>query len=403
MRRSLRLVATAVGTALLVAVAGGVIILDVVLPRGIAGGAGPAAAAMRALLLLDALACLVVAVVLARERLRLFDLGAMLTIERERARTTRADLARQGGYMQLVLAVAEQMVGVVSIEDLAGIVTAVVRDITGASDVVLWLVGEDGRLVRAGTGAGPGPVLYLAESETPPPPPGWAVPLVTSGRDLVGVLEIRGRARPSASVASIVEALAFHAAGAVEVHRRYMRLREASYTDPLTGLPNRWALDLALHNACDRAGRLGEPLAVVMVDVDHFKPYNDLHGHAEGDRALTTIARILQKGLRRAADGAYRYGGEEFVLVLPGTTAAAATAVAERLRIEVKHAAASGLTAHPVTASFGVASQGPARRGAAELLAAADAELYRAKRFGRDRTETCPDDPGSEGGRRQAG
>jgi diguanylate cyclase (GGDEF)-like protein len=403
MRRSLRLVATAVGAALLVAVAGGVVVLDVVLPRGIAGGAGPAASAMRVLLLFDSLACLVVAVVLVRERLRLFDLGAVLSVERDRARTTRADLARQAEYMQLVLAVAEQMVGVVSLDDLAGIVTSVVRDITGASDVLLWLVGEDGALARAGSGTRPGPVLYLAESETPVPPPGWAVPLVTSAGNLVGVLEIRGRARPAAPLASIVETLAFHAAGAVEVHRRYLRLREASYTDALTGLPNRWALDLALRGACERAAPTREPLAVVMVDVDHFKPYNDRHGHAEGDRALVAIARILQRGLRREADGAYRYGGEEFVLILPATEAVAAARVAERLRIEVKRAAAADLTASPVTASFGVAALGPSRRGATDLLAAADAQLYRAKRLGRDRTETCPDDPGSEGAQRHAG
>jgi diguanylate cyclase (GGDEF)-like protein len=392
-RRSLAVVTAGACAALLAGMFGIVVALDIVLPgSGLAGAAnGGAASVLRILLLADTLACLLVGGVLWRGRSQLVRLGSSLAVERERARAVRVTFEEQSEHVALVLGVAEQMVGVASTEDLAGIVTRAVREITGAEEVLLWLVGEDGSLMRAGTGSPPRPpALYLATSESgPAPAPGWALPLTNGAGDLLGVLEIRGRRRPPTVVASIVEALAGHAAGALEVQRRYTRLREASYTDPLTNLPNRWALDLALSRECEQAARSGVPLSVVMIDVDHFKRYNDLHGHAEGDRALVAISRVLARGLRRAGDGAFRYGGEEYVLVLPATDAASAVAVAERLRLAVRHAAESGDPRFPVTASFGVASTGPGRRVAADLLAAADAELYRAKRRGRDRVECC--------------
>ncbi len=394
LRRSLGIVTVAAAAALVAGIAGIAIVLDLVLPYVTGGGgtaAGGAAELLRVLLLADALACLLVVGVLRRERVQLVTLDNSLSAERDRARASRATFEVQSEYVHLVLAVAEQMLRVTSTDELAAIVTSAVSRITGAEETALWLVATDGSLVRAGSGVPPRPpALYLASSLGPPPAPGWAVPLTTPPGDLLGVLEIKGRGRPPAAVAAIVETLASHAAGALEVQRQYAELRTASYTDPLTGLPNRWALDLDLSRACEESARTGSPLAVVMVDVDHFKPYNDLHGHAEGDRALSAIARLLDRGLRRAGDRAYRYGGEEYVVILPGADAGIGTAVAERLRLAVKHAASGGLPRFPVTASFGVACAGPGRRVAADLLAAADGELYRAKRLGRDRVETCP-------------
>jgi diguanylate cyclase (GGDEF)-like protein len=399
LRRSLGIVTVAAAAALVTGITGIAIVLDLVLPYVTGGaGAGGAAELLRVLLLSDALACLLVVGVLRRERVQLVTLDSSLAAERDRALASRATFEIQSEYVHLVLGVAEQMVGVTSTDELAAIVTSAVSRITGAEETALWLVARDGSLVRAGSGVPPRPpALYLASSLGPPPAPGWAVPLTTPPGDLLGVLEIKGRGRPPAAVAAIVETLASHAAGALEVQRQYAELRAASYTDPLTGLPNRWALDLDLSRACEESARTGTPLAVVMVDVDHFKPYNDLHGHAEGDRALSAIARILDRGLRRAGDRAYRYGGEEYVLILAGADAAAGTAVAERLRLAVKHATSSGVPRFPVTASFGVAAAGPGQRVAADLLAAADAELYRAKRLGRDRVATCPDSSGAAG------
>lgn len=162
-------------------------------------------------------------------------------------------------------------------------------------------------------------------------------------------------------------------------------LEQLTRTDPLTGLGNRRLRDARLGAEWERAQRLGSPLTVIAIDVDHFKSYNDSHGHDEGDRALTAVAAMLAKGTRGAIDIAARHGGEEFMLILPGIGAEAATSVAERVRGLVSHCHKEFGLPQQVTASLGVATTVPAAgHDPAELTVAADAALYRAKLAGRN-------------------
>ncbi|TXD57340.1 GGDEF domain-containing protein [Ralstonia sp. TCR112] len=167
-------------------------------------------------------------------------------------------------------------------------------------------------------------------------------------------------------------------------------LRELTQTDPLTGLKNRRALDVALENEWDRLQRNDSRLSVLFVDADHFKRYNDEHGHAQGDIALQYLAHCISKHARRRGDLAARYGGEEFVVLLPDTGETGATRIAEAIRAEVEGTRAGpGDTAlAPFTVSIGCAT---ARRASfaslTALTKAADDALYEAKRKGRNRVD----------------
>jgi diguanylate cyclase (GGDEF)-like protein len=155
----------------------------------------------------------------------------------------------------------------------------------------------------------------------------------------------------------------------------------------MTGLENRRSLDLAF-GAIARDANRGEDVAVVLLDIDHFKAYNDTLGHMAGDEALRAVARELRAGLRAGTDRAFRFGGEEFMLLLRRTSLSEAVLLAERLRrrieaAELPHPRAEGAV---VTASFGVASARTGGEiGSDELVAGADAALYAAKRSGRNR------------------
>jgi diguanylate cyclase (GGDEF)-like protein len=137
--------------------------------------------------------------------------------------------------------------------------------------------------------------------------------------------------------------------------------------------------------------RFGGSLAVVVADLDWFKDVNDRHGHPAGDTVLRAFAELLQQELRDV-DLAGRWGGEEFLLVLPGTDLAGGAQVAERIRAVFAGRIMLALdgTPIPVTASFGVAASPPARTSS-ELFAAADAAMYQAKRGGKNRVETAPE------------
>ena len=166
-----------------------------------------------------------------------------------------------------------------------------------------------------------------------------------------------------------------------EAHAQLMQ--SLATTDPLTGLPNRRALDDCLRSALAAAHRHAESVSVALIDVDHFKHINDRYGHAMGDRVLVQLGHRLAADLR-ASDRLGRWGGEEFLLVSGHTPLPAALELAERLRASV---AGFGFGhGEPVTVSIGVAQ---VRQGddADTLLARADEALYRAKDAGRDRVE----------------
>jgi diguanylate cyclase (GGDEF)-like protein len=161
-----------------------------------------------------------------------------------------------------------------------------------------------------------------------------------------------------------------------ELERRDLvrRLAIDARTDALTGMANRHAWEAQLPNAVRSAERLGHQLAVVLIDIDYFKKYNDLHGHPAGDSALREIGRRW-RGMTRDIDLLARIGGEEFGLVLPGCDAATALAVVDRLRADMP----AGLTA-----SAGV-TEWTVPLTAEQVVAEADRALYRAKIDGRDR------------------
>jgi diguanylate cyclase (GGDEF)-like protein len=168
-----------------------------------------------------------------------------------------------------------------------------------------------------------------------------------------------------------------------------LRLVQLSHLDPLTGIPNRRELTEYMDHLA-QGSRLAK-LAIVMLDIDHFKRYNDLYGHPAGDECLRRIAGALRDALRHSGDMVARYGGEEFVAVLPGNDLQGAELVAERMRLVVQKLAiphAGWPEVGVVTLSAGIAaatSGGPGDIQA--ILAAADAALYRAKSAGRNRVE----------------
>jgi diguanylate cyclase (GGDEF)-like protein len=181
--------------------------------------------------------------------------------------------------------------------------------------------------------------------------------------------------------------LALQAANA-DLGRAMSELESLTRTDPLTGLANRRHFDAVLAAELKRFERYDTPLALIILDLDHFKQVNDTHGHAAGDAVLQQVARRL-RSLTRETDVVARYGGEEMCVVLPCTPLGGAAQLAERLRTAVADAPVlDGEVAIPVTASFGVAcAQRPAILSAAALVTAADSALYRAKHGGRNRVE----------------
>ena len=158
-------------------------------------------------------------------------------------------------------------------------------------------------------------------------------------------------------------------------------LREQAITDSLTGLYNRRFLEDYLLRELARAGRSHVPVAVIMLDLDYFKRVNDEHGHAAGDTVLEAIGSSLKRYVR-ASDVACRYGGEEFMLVLPETTLRAAQRKAESIRVDIERARDA---LFGVTASFGVAMFPDHGADAGALMRAADSALYEAKQAGRNR------------------
>jgi diguanylate cyclase (GGDEF)-like protein len=166
-------------------------------------------------------------------------------------------------------------------------------------------------------------------------------------------------------------------------------LRDQSTRDPLTGLFNRRYLDESFELECSRAQRSKQPLSVLMADIDHFKRFNDVFGHEAGDVVLTQFGELLKRSVRRG-DIVCRFGGEEFVIVLPGSDLTTAKVLADTLRMKVGSYdfASRGHGLGKVTVSVGVADYPRSGSSPEALLSAADQALYAAKANGRDRSET---------------
>ncbi|WP_448614211.1 diguanylate cyclase [Modestobacter sp. URMC 112] len=209
-----------------------------------------------------------------------------------------------------------------------------------------------------------------------------AVPFGLDGQG-GGVLTFADDARTGSRIeqrrVSVAEQAVAHAATAFARVTLLEHLQASALTDGLTGVANRRAFDAALDRELAIATRAGEPLSVVIIDLDHFKSLNDTYGHLAGDDVLRAVGAALRSSIRQG-DIVARYGGEEFALVLPGTEAGDAVGIAQRVREALSRI--DGPRA--VTASLGIACRPHAGLTGAELLAAADKALYASKEGGRD-------------------
>jgi diguanylate cyclase (GGDEF)-like protein/PAS domain S-box-containing protein len=216
------------------------------------------------------------------------------------------------------------------------------------------------------------------------------MPLIAQGETL-GVFHFRPGSPPATQtpvLAAIKEQLAVAVAEDLALALANLKLREdlrsQAIRDPLTGLFNRRYLEVTMEREINRVKRQETPLGVIMMDLDHFKDYNDTFGHSAGDELLSALGSLLKRHIR-GEDIACRYGGEEFLLILPGASMEIALERAEGLRQAVKemHLHHQGLS--PATLSLGVAVYPDHGDIGGHLVRAADAALYRAKNAGRDR------------------
>jgi diguanylate cyclase (GGDEF)-like protein len=290
----------------------------------------------------------------------------------------RESTAAVGGYQRVVVWLMD--------DEQRRLVNAEATEAAGASDAALELgFGLAGRAAKSGriTFEGAAGNVHFSDSHLGPVR-AIAVPLIVGAR-VVGAVEARheeARVVTTQEV-EVLEMLATHAATAIESARLHERSEERSQRDALTRLFNRRRLDEDLDAECKRSIRYGRPLTLVMLDVDHFKAFNDAHGHPQADSALQEVATVIA-GCVRTTDTAYRYGGEEFCILLRETTAEDAMLFAERVRRRIEQRFVSGPMAG-ITASFGVAgflADAPTPRA---LVESADVAMYLSKDGGRNR------------------
>jgi diguanylate cyclase (GGDEF)-like protein len=290
----------------------------------------------------------------------------------------RESTAAVGGYQRVVVWLMD--------DEQRRLVNAQEAADTGALDAAIELgFGLAGRAAKSGriTFEGAAGDVHFNDSNLGPVR-AIAVPLIVGAR-VVGAVEARHAETQEVTTQAVevLEMLATHAATAIESARLHERSEERSQRDALTRLFNRRRLDEDLDAECKRSIRYGRPLTLVMLDVDHFKAFNDAHGHPQADSALQEVATVISSCVR-TTDTAYRYGGEEFCILLRETTAEDAIPFAERVRRRIEQRFVSGPMAG-ITASFGVAgflSDAPTPRA---LVEAADVAMYLSKEGGRNR------------------
>ncbi len=211
-----------------------------------------------------------------------------------------------------------------------------------------------------------------------------AVPTTAEG-NVTGIiiLEIPSarRGRLEARAVASLERFASHAGLAIRNRILIDELRELATTDALTRVANRGSFEINLERELSRASRTGKDISLLMLDIDHFKMVNDVHGHQRGDDVLRAVGQALRLASRRM-DLVARYGGEEFAVIMPETSIEEAEVVAERIRELVAKVTQDVL---PVTVSVGVAAFPRNGLVGSDLVAAADAALYTSKQQGRDR------------------
>ena len=349
---------------------------------------------------------------LVRHALRLGDLVDLVD--------TRTAHERQSRQRQQLLAAATEFPAIRSPQELAAALCAAVLEVTAADRAALvrWCPetarGRVDHVTAGWAGSVPRGVVresLVGEACAEAVPQLWEdarrlgteSPLFAGGerlrpRQALAIVPIAGRrgvlgavviesdhsGRLRAAELPSVRLLAAIASASIEALDEFEAAEREAYTDPLTGLPNRRAFDAHFGPSIDRADRFDEPVALIVCDVDDFKAVNDRHGHQIGDGVLQAIGATLQRGVR-AVDLCARFGGEEFVIILPRTARLGAVELAERLRraIEARPLRVEGRELR-VTASFGVAIYPASVTSRDDLLAAADRALYAAKRDGRN-------------------
>jgi diguanylate cyclase (GGDEF)-like protein len=296
------------------------------------------------------------------------SLGVALNEMAAQLETRLAELEAERGRVREALArFSEALAATHDSQQLLRIVATAAAEATGARGS--RIVSADGSVIASGDADGGGVRLIL--------------PLIASG-ERFGTLELVGDSF-SKEERMNAASLAAHAVVALENARLHGMVERQALVDGLTGLANRRAATDALHAEAARAQRLQTPLALVLADLDGFKDVNDEYGHAVGDEVLRVFADVLRQTVRES-DVAGRWGGEEFLLLLPGADEEGAIQLAERVRVGLADQSVPGAPGLRVTASFGVAEYA-GETNSEDLLAAADSALYRAKRAGKDRVE----------------
>ncbi len=206
--------------------------------------------------------------------------------------------------------------------------------------------------------------------------------LIVSGEDLGNLKLFRGHAfsrQEMETVENLLAALLYPLRNAL----LYQRAVQSAMIDPLTGVKNRRTMEDSLVRAIELARRQGTELSVLLLDIDHFKRINDEHGHLYGDQALKAVAQCVEQTIRDS-DALFRYGGEEFVVLLSGTDLAGSRKLAERIRHNIEQLRPLPETEAQVTISIGITMLQP-EDDIDRLLKRADSALYRAKNEGRNR------------------
>jgi two-component system, cell cycle response regulator len=263
-----------------------------------------------------------------------------------------------------------------------------------------------GRVLASGEGLrgrlGSGPAELEPTDSEPAVGDVLAVPLRSMG-NVVGVVALYDRQDGHAFDAADEDALrtlAGQASIAVDNVHLHSEAQRLSTTDPLTGLWNFRYLSMSLAREIERSTRFDRPLAVLMLDLDHFKNVNDVHGHARGDTVLRELAHRVQEQIREV-DTFARYGGEEFVVVLPETSVEGAAQLAERICIAVRREPFQHDGEEPLNVTVSVGGAAFPEHGAtpATLMRSADQALYVAKGAGRDQWHV----PGADHATSEAG
>jgi diguanylate cyclase (GGDEF)-like protein len=281
-----------------------------------------------------------------------------------------ADLEAERERLRLAITrFGEALAATHDVEQLLRVIVEAAVEATGAT--AARLVTHDGTVVETGETGGRGVRLELP---------------LTAGRTAFGTLMLLGESFDDEQ-AMTAGSLASHAAIALENARLHRIVERQALVDGLTGIANRRQCEDALTAEIARSERLGTPLTLILADLDDFKAINDVHGHPVGDDVLREFASVLRATVRES-DLAGRWGGEEFLLLLPGTDVDGGAQLADRVRRVLAERSFRGRdgSVFGVTCSFGVAQHaddGDER----ELFAAADRALYRAKRHGKNRVE----------------